>query len=644
MVSPGKKRPEQEILVVEDSRTQAEVLRHLLEEHGYAVTIASNGKQALSLVRESKPALIISDIVMPEMDGYGLCQHIKDDPDLKEIPVILLTQLSNPAVIIKGLQCEADNFIIKPYDEEYLLSRIGHMLTTVKKAEDKKKQKGVNVFFAGKEYSISSERQQMLDLFLSTYETAIQQDMDFVRTRDKLENLNEKLEELVRQRTAALTTEIAGHKRAEEELRRHREHLEDLVKERTAELASRNVQLAGEIAERKRTEDALRQAKEEWERTFDAVPDLIAILDDRHRVMRTNRSMAERLGRTPDECVGLPCYAAVHGTDQPPAFCPHTRTLTDCREHIAEVHENRLGGYFMVSTTPICDEQGKLTGSIHVARDITERKQAEEALRKAHDQLELRVRERTSELEVSNKALIEYARKLERLNEELQDFAFVASHDLQEPLRKIQTFCDMAINTDGSVQDGTEKEYLARIAGSASRMRQLLQDLLQFARTAAKPEPFKEIDLGKTAREAAQLFEEDLSQSGGSVEIENMPHIEADEIQMLRLFQNLIGNALKFRSNESPRIKVYAKLDAGQCEIIVEDNGIGFDQRYAERIFKPFQRLHGRKQYDGTGMGLAICRKIVDWHGGDIRAESEPAKGSRFVISLSMRRDSKGRQ
>lgn len=398
-----------------------------------------------------------------------------------------------------------------------------------------------------------------------------------------------------------------------------------------------------DITGKRKAENALRRAKEEWERTFDAVPDLIAILDNRHRVVRANLAMAERLGLTPRECVGLPCYRAVHGTDKPPPFCPHTRTITDCCEHNAEVREDRLGGYFMVSTTPIRDEQGKLIGSVHVARDITGRKQAEEALRVAHDQLEARVKERTSELEISNKALVEYASKLERLNEELQDFAFVASHDLQEPLRKVQTFCDMAIKKCEASLDGTGKEYIERAAGSANRMRRLLQDLREFSRVAAKPETQRELDLAAIVEETAGLFEEDLKKHGGSIEIKDMPSLEADQAQMLGLFQNLIGNALKFRSARSPQIKVYAKGDGqGMCEIFVEDNGIGFDQKFAERIFKPFQRLHGHDRYDGTGMGLAVCRKIVEWHGGSIRAESRPGKGSRFIVRLPVRQSRRG--
>ncbi len=249
-------------------------------------------------------------------------------------------------------------------------------------------------------------------------------------------------------------------------------------------------------------------------------------------------------------------------------------------------------------------------GFLEINRDVTARKLAEEALR-------------------ANMA------RLELVNAELQEFAFIAAHDLQEPLRKMQTFCDMAKRRCAPVLDSTGQEYLDRVINSASRMRQLLRDLLEFSRVAMRPNPPQKIDLVEVVREAADVFEASVQEAGCQIEIENIPSIEADETQMLRLFQNLIGNALKFRGAGTPRIEVYGKLyRQGICEIFVKDNGIGFDPQFAELIFKPFQRLHGRGEYDGTGMGLAICRKIVERHGGSIRAESEPGKGSTFIIRL----------
>jgi signal transduction histidine kinase len=270
--------------------------------------------------------------------------------------------------------------------------------------------------------------------------------------------------------------------------------------------------------------------------------------------------------------------------------------------------------------------------------EIDEHMQTEEELKAIQNHLEELVATRTAELEKANVELTAYSEKLERTNEELREFSFVASHDLQEPLRKIETFCDMARNRCGPDTDDLRQVYLGRIQNSASRMRHLLRDLRQFWRVATRPEPFKKIDLYKIVREAADIFEKDIDETRCSVVIEDIPSIEAEETMMLQLFQNLIGNSLKYRRDHSPVIQIRGtnNLD-GFCEIAVKDNGIGFERQFETIIFKPFQRLHRRDEYEGTGMGLAICRKIVELHGGSIRAESEPGKGSTFIVRLPVK-------
>ena len=197
-----------EILVVEDSPTQAEQLRHLLESSGYTVTAAANGKQALAAVQERKPALIISDIVMPEMDGYELCRHLKADESLKEIPVILLTALSDPREVIKGLGCGADNFVTKPYSEKFLVSRIQNIFANQDLRKERISQISIEIFFAGQKHLITSDRLQILDLLLSSFENAVQKsheldqaNKELTKTQLELKILNEELEERVKERT-----------------------------------------------------------------------------------------------------------------------------------------------------------------------------------------------------------------------------------------------------------------------------------------------------------------------------------------------------------------------------------------------------------------------------------------------------------
>ncbi len=212
---PAAGPPGTEVLVVEDSATQAEELRQLLEDHGYAVTVAGDGHTALAAARTRRPALVVSDIVMPETDGYALCRAFKADEGLKDVPVILLTVLSTPHDILKGLECGADNFVTKPYRAENLLSLIGYVLANRELRRGGRTQMGVEIVFGGQKYFITSERQQILDLLLSTYETAIERNDDLARVQKELQALNEQLEERVRQRTAELTGEIAERRRAE---------------------------------------------------------------------------------------------------------------------------------------------------------------------------------------------------------------------------------------------------------------------------------------------------------------------------------------------------------------------------------------------------------------------------------------------
>jgi light-regulated signal transduction histidine kinase (bacteriophytochrome) len=255
----------------------------------------------------------------------------------------------------------------------------------------------------------------------------------------------------------------------------------------------------------------------------------------------------------------------------------------------------------------------------------------EEDLRKSHDELEEQVQERTAELSTA-------IDKLRVANRDLQEFVFVASHDLEEPLRKVETFSRLVRERSASSLGEKERDYLDRAINATRRMKQLLRALLSLSRVSTRTKPFEKIDPKKIALEAAEDLEITVLEKKGRIEIEDMPSVEADENQFQQLFQNLIGNALKFQTGRAPLVQIYSRpVDERFIEIFVKDNGIGFDPANAERIFNPFERLHGRSEYKGLGMGLAICRKIVERHGGTIRAESEPGKGSIFIIKLPLK-------
>ena len=260
-----------------------------------------------------------------------------------------------------------------------------------------------------------------------------------------------------------------------------------------------------------------------------------------------------------------------------------------------------------------------------------------QALRKAHDELEKRVAERTAELQKSNETLITRTIMLEQSNRDLEDFAQVASHDLQEPLRKIRTFADLLVTMQPDSLDDKARDYLERMHRTVGRMQALVRDLSRYSRVTSRAEPFTVFNLREPVEEAVTDLEVLYKEAGARIEVDELPEIEADQVQVRQLFQNLIGNALKYRGERKPIIRIYCDSSSSDrfCEIHVEDNGIGFDECYLDKIFKPFQRLHGKSApYEGTGIGLAICRRIVERHGGRISAGSEPGKGATFIVKL----------
>jgi PAS domain S-box-containing protein len=245
------------------------------------------------------------------------------------------------------------------------------------------------------------------------------------------------------------------------------------------------------------------------------------------------------------------------------------------------------------------------------------RRQAEAAMREAFQELEHKTRELT------------------RSNEELQQFAYVASHDLQEPLRMISSYTQLLGRRYGDRLDGDAQEFMAYIVDGAARMKQLIEDLLAYSRVGTRGKEFQEVDSGASLSRALANLRTAAEASGAAVTHDPMPMVLADGAQLAQVFQNLIGNAIKFRGEEPPRVHVHAETTDSVWVFTVKDNGIGLDTQYADRIWMMFQRLHNKADYPGTGIGLAIVKKIVERHGGRIWVESEPGKGSTFGFTIA---------
>jgi two-component system sensor kinase FixL len=274
------------------------------------------------------------------------------------------------------------------------------------------------------------------------------------------------------------------------------------------------------------------------------------------------------------------------------------------------------------SASAVRDEAGTVLYYEGTVEDISQRVRAEEAL-KTH------------------------TAQLERSNRELRDFLYATSHHLQEPLRKVQTFSSRMQTSYGKLLDERGRGYLARTQNTAARMQALINALQTHMQVTTQPHPFEPVDLTQAVSQVVSDLNVRIEKAGARVEVEGLPTIDADPTQMRQLLHNLIDNALKFHREDSPpvvKVRTHAgfgeTLSAnGHFQIVVEDNGIGFDDRHVDRIFQVFQRLHGRSDYEGTGIGLATCRKIVERHGGSISAQSAPGQGARFIVSLPLRQE-----
>ncbi|RNC73317.1 MAG: hybrid sensor histidine kinase/response regulator [Desulfuromonadales bacterium] len=404
-----------DILIIEDSPTQSAQLRNILETNGYGVISAGNGREALALIPEQKPSLIISDVIMPELDGYELCHRIKELEDCRDIPVILLTSLSDPHDVIRGLECGADNFITKPCDKEHLLSRVRYLLETRHPCQLEAKS-GLEIFFAGQRYCITADRQQILDLLLCTYETAIQKNNELIRAQDELSSLNE---------------------------------------------------------------------------------------------------------------------------------------------------------------------------------------------------------------------------RLEAANRELESFNYTVSHDLRSPLTNISGYCQLLLELHAKDLDENCAEYIREIFRATLRMNDLIGDLLEFSRLNHQELRRQEVNLSTIAQIiAAELRMKDQQRRVDFRIAEGMT-CNGDPGLLHVVLVNLLGNAWKYTgSKESAVIEFGVMETAGKQVYFVRDNGVGFDMAEAHRLFSTFQRLHSKSEFEGTGVGLATVKRIIQRHGGRVWGEGEIGKGATFYFTL----------
>jgi len=357
-------------------------------------------------------------------------------------------------------------------------------------------------------------------------------------------------------------------------------------------------------------------ADAQFRQLLEAAPDAIVIVGPQGDIVLVNRMAENLFGYTRDELIGQPVERLI-----PVRFREGHQQHRDSYIHDAHTRPmgtglelfacRRDGSEFPVeiSLSPLQTPAGMLVTS--VVRDITERKQVQQALQ-------------------------HHAEELERSNAELEQFAYVASHDLQEPLRMITSYSQLLERRYRDRLDGDALEFIDYVVDGAKRMQELINDLLAYSRVGTRGREFESVDVEAVYKRVLGNLQLAIEEQHAEVSHDPLPMVQGDGLQLVQLFQNLIANAIKFHGDAQPKVHVSVESGNDEATFCVHDEGIGIEPQYVERIFQVFQRLHGKGRYPGTGIGLAICKKIVERHGGRIWVESQPGQGSKFYFTLPL--------
>ncbi|OGX40825.1 MAG: hypothetical protein A3G91_04545 [Omnitrophica WOR_2 bacterium RIFCSPLOWO2_12_FULL_50_9] len=419
------------------------------------------------------------------------------------------------------------------------------------------------------------------------------------------------------------------------------------LRETNVRLERSNNELQRETQERKDVQDKLRQTNELSEKILGTIPLAMDIVDEDGRILYVNRVLETIVGTS---AIGQRCWSVYKDDKNQCTDCPLRKGIP-----AGQIKSLEVGGAFGGRAFQIF-HAGMVYGGkravLEVFQDVTERKHNEEELNKLMVDLQRRleqlktsrmaalnltqdIEEARKQIEKSRDVLAHHAQELDRSNKELEQFAYVASHDLQEPLRMVASYVQLLARRYQGRLDADADEFIGFAVDGAKRMKDLLNDLLTFSRVGTRAKELALMDCEKALEAAMQNLQPAIVENGVEITRDPLPKVRADDIQMVQVFQNLIANAIKFRKKDTaPRVHISCRPEGKVFVFSVTDNGIGIAPEHYEKIFQIFQRLYPRDEYPGSGIGLAVCKKIVERHGGRIWVESAPDKGSVFYFSL----------
>ncbi len=618
------------ILIVEDDAIESMDIKINLENMGYEVSaVTSSGEEALPMISQHMPDLVLMDIILKgKMNGVEVAQKIKDEYDL---PVIYLTSNSEEKTLEKAKLTEPFGYVIKPYDIVLLryTIEIGLYKHKMEKKLESRLQYFKNVFdnapigifhstIEGKFIRVNKALSSMLGY--STQKELINE-VNKLNVADKIYNSPEKRPEFI----SNAIKDDKWHSYKNEYIRKDGNIMIGELYFRSIRNTDGSIRyLEGfitDVTEQKELEEArMKTEMIAWDRLaeidgiYDSSPIGLCTLDKDLRYIRINENLAringfpaiKHIGKTPREIIP---------TISEKIESMAKKTLKTGRSIMGVEMEGitpSMPGVlrtWIVQSVPFKDIDGNVIGISFSVLEITEMKKAQ-------------------------KELFETVKKLKLSNEELQRFAYVVSHDFKEPLRMVLSFTQLLQSRYEGEFDNEADEFIGFIIEGSKRMERLLDDLLTYSRITTTEEKYSEIDLNKIIEDSIYPLKLIIEDNNVEITWDHMPTILINRTQMIHVFQNLITNAIKFRNNKTPKIHISVKLERDQWIFGVSDNGIGIDPHYHKRIFEVFQRLHRRDEYDGTGMGLFLTKKIIEGHNGHIWVESEEGKGSTFYFTL----------
>jgi PAS domain S-box-containing protein len=658
------------ILHVDANEVTRSAVGQILRQAGFAVREAASGQEALHLAAD-QPSLTLLDVKLPDISGIEVCRQLKTNPVTAHIPVLLRSAVFTQSQDkVQGLESGADGYVVEPVDPQELVATVRALLrrqgqplpqprTELNVSQDLLQASEVHlrllveavtdyaIFLLDPQGQVSSwnrgaERMkgyradeilgQHFSCFYTREDRALEKpayELQVAAAAGRIEDEGWRVRKdgsrfwanvvitALRDETGQLlgfgkvTRDLTARRQAEEGLRQAHAEVVQRVAERTAELVQANEHLRQEAAKRQRAEESERVQREYFQTTLASIGDAVIVTDPSGAVTYMNHVAQTLTGWPLEEVKGkaLPdVFVIMNEETRQPVENPVGKVLrTGAAVGLGNhtVLRTKAGGELPIddSAAPIRDAAGRLYGIVLVFREIIARRRAERALAQQ--------------------------------TAELQQFAYTVSHDLQEPLRTMINSLHLLARHPQSQLDATAKEYIALVVDGAQHVQRLIGNLLAYTQAGNTASTFTAVKCEAVVVRILQDLQAAITDSGAVITYEPLPTVRGDEQQLGLVFQNLLSNALKFRGPQPPRIHLAVRQDGQYWVFSVRDNGIGLDPRHAERIFDVFQRLHAAEEHQGRGMSLAICKKIIERHGGRIWVESEPGTGTTFLFTLS---------